>query len=168
MDAARTAIRLGGEVHLVYRRTRDEMPARAEEIVHAEEEGLIFDLLTNPICIQGENGVVTGMRCIKMELGEMDASGRRSPVPIEGSEFNIEGDQVIVALGTSPNPIIKNSCPELEFTPKGTIVADPDTGLTNIPNLYTGGDAMTGAATVILAMGAGKRAANAIINSFNK
>ena len=168
MDAARTAIRLGGEVHLVYRRSRQEMPARAEEIEHAEEEGLIFDLLTNPVNIFGENGVVTGMRCIKMELGEPDASGRRSPVPVEGSEFDIECDQVIVALGTSPNPIIKNSCPELAVSPKGIIIADEETGETNIKNLYTGGDAMTGAATVILAMGAGKRAANAMIKSFTK
>ena len=168
MDSARTAIRLGGEVHLVYRRSRQEMPARAEEIEHAEEEGLIFDLLTNPVRIFGENGVVTGMTCIKMELGEPDASGRRSPVPVPGSEFDIECDQVIVALGTSPNPIIKNSCPELAVSPKGTILADEETGETNIKNLYTGGDAQTGAATVILAMGAGKKAANAIIKSFTK
>ena len=168
MDSARTAIRLGGEVHLVYRRSRQEMPARAEEIEHAEEEGLIFDLLTNPVRIFGENGVVTGMTCIKMELGEPDASGRRSPVPVPGSEFDIECDQVIVALGTSPNPIIKNSCPELAVSPKGTILADEETGETNIKNLYTGGDAQTGSATVILAMGAGKKAANAIIKSFTK
>ena len=168
MDSARTAIRLGGEVHLVYRRSRQEMPARAEEIEHAEEEGLIFDLLTNPVRIFGENGVVTGMTCIKMELGEPDASGRRSPVPVPGSEFDIECDQVIVALGTSPNPIIKNSCPDLAVSPKGTILADEETGETNIKNLYTGGDAQTGAATVILAMGAGKKAANAIIKSFTK
>ena len=168
MDAARTAVRLGGEVHLVYRRSRQEMPARAEEIHHAEEEGVIFDILTNPIRIFGENGNVTGMTCVKMELGEPDASGRRSPIPVEGSEFDIQADQVIVALGTSPNPIIKNSYPALKFTPKGTIEADAETGETNIKNLYAGGDAQTGAATVILAMGAGKRAAKAMLDSFTK
>lgn len=166
MDAARTARRLGGEVHLVYRRSRAEMPARAEEIEHAEEEGIIFDLLTNPKEILGENGMVSGMVCVKMELGEPDAGGRRKPVEIQNSEFTISCDQVIVSLGTTPNPIIKNSMPKLEISKKGTIIAD-ENGLTSIPRLYTGGDAMTGAATVILAMGAGKRAARAMLASFN-
>ena len=166
MDSARTARRLGAEVHLVYRRSREEMPARAEEIEHAEEEGSIFDLLVNPIEILGDNSV-SGMRCVKMELGEPDASGRRRPHEIEGSEFDIECDEVIVALGTTPNPIIKNSMPELATTPKGTIIAD-EYGRTNIKGLYAGGDAMTGAATVILAMGAGKRSAQAIIEDYKK
>ena len=161
MDAARTARRLGAEVTLVYRRSRVEMPARAEEIGHAEEEGIRFELLTNPVEILGENGAVSGMRCIRMELGEPDASGRRRPVPVAGSEFDIACDEVIVALGTTPNPIIKRSFPALATTPKGTIVAD-ENGKTSVDRLYTGGDAMTGAATVILAMGAGKRSAHAI------
>ena len=161
MDAARTARRLGAEVTLVYRRSRAEMPARAEEIGHAEEEGIRFELLTNPVEILGENGSVTGMRCVRMELGEPDASGRRRPVPVAGSEFDIACDEVIVALGTTPNPIIKRSFPALETTPKGTIVAD-EYGKTSVERLYAGGDAMTGAATVILAMGAGKRSAHAI------
>ena len=161
MDAARTARRLGAEVTLVYRRSRAEMPARAEEIGHAEEEGIRFELLTNPVEILGENGSVTGMRCVRMELGEPDASGRRRPVPVAGSEFDIACDEVIVALGTTPNPIIKRSFPQLETTPKGTIVAD-ENGKTSVERLYAGGDAMTGAATVILAMGAGKRSAHAI------
>lgn len=167
MDSARTARRLGAEVHLVYRRSRAEMPARAEEIEHAEEEGIIFDLLVNPVEILGKDGSVSGMRCVHMQLGEPDASGRRSPVKIEGSEFDIECDEVIVALGTTPNPIIKNSMPTLETTKKGTIAAD-ECGRTNIPRLYTGGDAMTGAATVILAMGAGKRSAKAILEDLGK
>lgn len=167
MDAARTARRLGAEVTLVYRRSRAEMPARAEEIEHAEEEGIKFELLTNPVEILGENGAVTGMKCIRMELGEPDASGRRRPVPVEGSEFTVPCDEVIVALGTTPNPIIKRSFPELETTPKGTIVAD-ENGKTSVARLYTGGDAMTGAATVILAMGAGKRSAHAIINELEE
>lgn len=162
MDAARTARRLGAEVTLVYRRSRAEMPARAEEIGHAEEEGIRFELLTNPVEILGENGSVTGMRCVRMELGEPDASGRRRPVPVAGSEFDIACDEVIVALGTTPNPIIKRSFPALETTPKGTIVAD-ENGKTSVERLYAGGDAMTGAATVILAMGAGKRSAHAIV-----
>lgn len=161
MDAARTARRLGAEVTLVYRRSRAEMPARAEEIEHAEEEGIKFELLTNPVEILGEGGAVAGMRCIRMELGEPDASGRRRPVPVAGSEFDISCDEVIVALGTTPNPIIKRSFPQLETTPKGTIVAD-ECGRTSVRGLYTGGDAMTGAATVILAMSAGKRSAHAI------
>lgn len=163
MDAARTARRLGAEVRLVYRRSRAEMPAREEEIHHAEEEGIEFNLLTNPVEILGKDGKVTGMRLIKMELGEPDASGRRRPVEVKDSEYDIECDEVIVALGTSPNPIIKNSFASLEFSPKGTIVAD-ENGLASVPRLYAGGDAMTGAATVILAMGAGKKSAKAILN----
>ena len=168
MDAARTALRLGSDVTLVYRRSRAEMPARAEEIEHAEQEGVKFDLLVNPVEILGdEQGNVRGARLIRMQLGEPDASGRRRPVEIEGSEFEIECDQVIVALGTSPNPIIKQSFPLLETSKKGTIVAD-EFGRTNVERLYTGGDAMTGAATVILAMGAGKRSAKAILQQFAK
>lgn len=168
MDAARTALRLGSEVTLVYRRSRAEMPARAEEIEHAEQEGVKFDLLVNPVEILGdENGNVKGARLIRMQLGEPDASGRRRPVEIEGSEFEIECDQIIVALGTTPNPIIKKSFPSLETSKKGTIVAD-ENGKTNVDRLYAGGDAMTGAATVILAMGAGKRSAKAILDEFAK
>lgn len=168
MDAARTALRLGSEVTLVYRRSRAEMPARAEEIEHAEQEGVKFDLLVNPVEILGdENGNVKGARLIRMQLGEPDASGRRRPVEIEGSEFDIECDQIIVALGTTPNPIIKKSFPSLETSKKGTIVAD-ENGKTNVDKLYAGGDAMTGAATVILAMGAGKRSAKAILDEFAK
>lgn len=167
MDAARTALRLGGNVHLVYRRSRAEMPAREEEILHAEEEGVVFDLLQNPVEILGdENGSVRGIRIVKMQLGEPDESGRRSPIPIEGSEYDIECDEVIVALGTTPNPLIKNSMPSLETSRKGTIVAD-ECGRTSIKRLYVGGDAMTGAATVILAMGAGKKAAKAILDDFD-
>ncbi len=168
MDAARTALRLGSEVTLVYRRSRAEMPARAEEIEHAEQEGVKFDLLVNPVEILGdENGNVKGARLIRMQLGEPDASGRRRPVEIKGSEFEIECDQIIVALGTTPNPIIKKSFPSLETSKKGTIVAD-ENGKTNVDKLYAGGDAMTGAATVILAMGAGKRSAKAILDEFAK
>ncbi len=166
MDSARTALRMGANVKLVYRRGREEMPARKEEINHAEEEGVEFMLLSNPVEILGdEQGNVRAIKCVKMQLGEPDASGRRSPVPIDGSEFIAECDEVIVALGTSPNPIIKRSFPSLETTKKGTIVAD-ENGLTSVPRLYVGGDAMTGAATVILAMGAGKRSAKAILESF--
>lgn len=166
MDSARTAVRMGANVKLVYRRGREEMPARKEEINHAEEEGVEFLLLANPVEIVGdEQGNVCKVRCVRMELGEPDSSGRRSPIPIEGSEFNIECDEVIVALGTTPNPIIKRSMPSLEVGKKGTITAD-ENGLTNIARLYVGGDAMTGAATVILAMGAGKRSAKAILESF--
>ena len=168
MDAARTALRLGSEVTLVYRRSRAEMPARAEEIEHAEQEGVKFDLLVNPVEILGdENGNVKGASLIRMQLGEPDASGRRRPMEIEGSEFEIECDQIIVALGTTPNPIIKKSFPPLETSKKGTIVAD-ENGKTNVDKLYAGGDAMTGAATVILAMGAGKRSAKAILDEFAK
>lgn len=168
MDSARTALRMGANVKLVYRRGREEMPARKEEINHAEEEGVEFLLLANPVEIIGdEQGSVKAVKCIEMQLGEPDASGRRSPIPVEGSEFTVDCDEVIVALGTTPNPIIKRSMPSLETTKKGTIVAD-ENGLTNIPRLYAGGDAMTGAATVILAMGAGKRSAQAILKSFSE
>lgn len=168
MDSARTALRMGANVKLVYRRGREEMPARKEEINHAEEEGVEFLLLANPVEIIGdEQGNVKSVKCIEMQLGEPDASGRRSPIPVEGSEFTVDCDEVIVALGTTPNPIIKRSMPSLETTKKGTIVAD-ENGLTNIPRLYAGGDAMTGAATVILAMGAGKRSAQAILKSFSE
>lgn len=168
MDSARTALRMGANVKLVYRRGREEMPARKEEINHAEEEGVEFLLLANPVEIIGdEQGNVKAVKCIEMQLGEPDASGRRSPIPVEGSEFTVDCDEVIVALGTTPNPIIKRSMPSLETTKKGTIVAD-ENGLTNIPRLYVGGDAMTGAATVILAMGAGKRSAQAILKSFSE
>ncbi|HKL93872.1 MAG TPA: NADPH-dependent glutamate synthase [Clostridia bacterium] len=168
MDSARTAIRLGGKCHLVYRRSREEMPARAAEIAHAEDEGVEFELLTNPIEILGENGQVRGIRCIRMELGEVDASGRRSPIPILGSEFEIECDQVIVALGTTPNPLIKKSFMQLDTTKKGTICYDEDTFQTSVDRVYAGGDAITGAATVILAMGAGKKAAKAIYERIMK
>lgn len=168
MDSARTALRMGANVKLVYRRGREEMPARKEEINHAEEEGVEFLLLANPVEIIGdEQGNVKAVKCIEMQLGEPDASGRRSPIPVDGSEFTVDCDEVIVALGTTPNPIIKRSMPSLETTKKGTIVAD-ENGLTNIPRLYAGGDAMTGAATVILAMGAGKRSAQAILKSFSE
>ncbi len=167
MDSARTALRMGADVNLVYRRGRAEMPARHEEIDHAEEEGVVFNFLTNPVEILGdEQGNVKGIRCVRMELGEPDASGRRSPKPIEGSEFDIACDEVIVALGTTPNPIIKSSMPSLQTTRKGTIEAD-ECGRTNIPRLYVGGDAMTGSATVILAMGAGKKSAQAILEEIS-
>jgi len=173
MDAARCALRLqtlqgkGGEVHIVYRRSRDEVPARAEEVHHAEEEGVIFDFLTNPVEILGdEKGNVVGMRCIRMELGELDASGRRSPVPIPGSEFEMEVDMVIFALGTSPNPLVFVDAEGLQRTKHGTVVVkDEETGRTTMPRVWAGGDVVTGAATVVSAMGAGKRAA-ADINRF--
>ena len=162
MDSARTARRLGAEVTIVYRRGRDEMPARAEEILHAEEEGIKFSLLTNPVEFIGAEGKVSSVKAVRMELGAPDSSGRRRPVEIAGSEHEIPCDQVIVALGTSPNPIIKNSMPNLQLTERGTIKTDED-GRTSIPRLYAGGDATTGAATVILAMGAGKKSAKAIL-----
>lgn len=169
MDAARTAVRMGAEkVYLVYRRSRAEMPAREEEIVHAEEEGVIFNLLTNPVEFLGEDGKVNAVKCIKMELGEPDASGRRSPVPIKGSEFVFPCDQVIVALGTTPNPLLKDTEPSLITGKKGTIEVNPDTGETSIEGVYAGGDAVTGAATVILAMGAGRLAAKSIIEKYGK
>lgn len=164
MDAARTALRLGAEVHVVYRRTEAELPARKEEVHHAMQEGIIFDMLTNPEEIIGnEKGWVSAMKCIKMELGEPGASGRRSPVPVEGSEFEIETDTVIMALGTTSNPLIARTTAGLETTRRGGIVAD-ETGVTSRPGVFAGGDAVTGAATVILAMGAGRTAAKAIDN----
>lgn len=167
MDAARTAIRLGAEsVKVVYRRSRAEMPARYEEIEHAEEEGIELVLLTNPIEIVGE-GKVEGVRCVKMALGEPDKSGRRRPVAIEGSEFFIEADQVIMSLGTTPNPLLKKSTDKLATTLKGTIVVNEETLESSIKNVYAGGDVVTGAATVILAMSAGKKAANSILERLN-
>ena len=162
MDAARTALRLGAEVHIVYRRTENELPARREEVHHAKAEGIIFDMLTNPVEVIGdENGWVKALRCVRMELGEPDESGRRSPVVIPGSEFEIETETVIMALGTSPNPLIANTTEGLQTTRRGGIVAD-ETGATTREGVFAGGDAVTGAATVILAMGAGRKAAAAI------
>ena len=168
MDAARTTLRMGAEeVSIVYRRGREEMPARAEEIVHAEQEGIKLELLTNPIEILGTTKV-EGIKCVRMALTEPDESGRRRPVVVEGSEFVIECDQVIMSIGTSPNPLLKKSCDALETKGKGTIVVNEETLETSIEGVYAGGDAVTGAATVILAMGAGKQAARAIIESMNK
>ena len=163
MDAARTSLRLGAEVHIVYRRSEAELPARAEEVHHAKEEGIIFDLLTNPTeILADENDNVRGITCIRMELGEPDASGRRRPVPVEGSEFEIECDTVIMSLGTRPNPLISSTTYGLDVNRKLCIIADEETGATSLDGVYAGGDAVTGAATVILAMGAGKKAAAGI------
>ena len=177
MDAARCAKRLGAEVYIVYRRSEAELPARAEEVEHAKEEGIIFKTLTNPTEILGyhnpddprdpRNGSVAGIRCVEMELGEPDASGRRRPIVKEGSQFDIELDCVIMALGTSPNPLIKSTTEGLETEKWGGIIAD-ENGLTSRENVYAGGDAVTGAATVILAMGAGKTAAKAIDETLSK
>ncbi len=164
MDAARCALRLGADkVYIVYRRSEEEMPARREEVENAHEEGIEFMLLTNPIRILGDQGGwVSGMECIRNELGEPDASGRRRPVPIPGSEFLLEVDVVIIAIGTTPNPLVPRTTPGLETTRRGTVVADEETGLTRKGRVWAGGDVVTGAATVISAMGAGKRAARAI------
>ena len=164
MDAARCAMRLGAEkVSIVYRRSEKEMPARLEEVEHAKEEGIDFHVLTNPVEILGDDkGFVAGMKCVKMELGEPDASGRRSPVVVEGSEFTLDCDCVVMSIGTSPNPLIKNTTKNLETNRRGCIVTQDDSGLTSREGVYAGGDAVTGAATVILAMGAGKSAAQAI------
>ena len=162
MDAARTAVRLGAEVSIVYRRTEKELPARREEVEHAIEEGIDFRMLTNPTeVVADDQGWVKALRCIKMELGEPDASGRRSPIEIPGSEFELETDVVIMSLGTSPNPLIARSTPGVEVSKKGGIVVD-ERGKSTHPYVYAGGDAVTGAATVILAMGAGRKAAAAI------
>ena len=178
MDAARTALRLGGQVSIVYRRSMEELPARREEVEHAQEEGIEFKLLNNPVKILGynnpdnprdpKNGCVTAVECVRMELGEPDERGRRRPVEVPGSNFVMEADCVIMALGTSPNPLIKNTTKGLDTQKWGGIVVEEDTGLTSREHVYAGGDAVTGAATVILAMGAGKTAAKAIDESFNK
>lgn len=163
MDAARTALRMGAETHIVYRRSEAELPARVEEVHHAKEEGIIFQLLTNPVeILVDDNGWVKGVRCIRMELGEPDASGRRRPVPVEGSEFEIEADMVIMSLGTSPNPLIPDSTKGLDISKRRCIVTDPETGRTSKEGVFAGGDAATGAATVILAMEAGRKAAKGI------
>ncbi len=172
MDAARTALRLGAEnVYIVYRRSMEELPARREEVEHAQEEGIDFRLLNNPVEILGyhdpddprdpKNGFVTGMKCIKMELGEPDERGRRRPIPVEGSEFVLDVDTVIIAIGTSPNPLIKNTTKGLEVNSRGGVIVTED-GLTSRKGVYAGGDVVKGAATVISAMGAGKIAAKAI------
>ncbi|MCR4841368.1 MAG: NADPH-dependent glutamate synthase [Lachnospiraceae bacterium] len=163
MDAARTALRLGAETHIVYRRSEAELPARVEEVHHAKEEGIIFDLLCNPVeILTDDKDWVCGIKCIRMELGEPDASGRRRPVPVEGSEFVIDVDTVIMALGTSPNPLISSTTKGLEVNKWECIVAEEETGATTKEGVFAGGDAVTGAATVILAMGAGKTAAASI------
>ena len=177
MDAARCSKRLGAEVYIIYRRGEEELPARREEIEHAKEEGIIFKTLTNPTEILGYNnpedkrdpmnGTVSGIRCVEMELGEPDASGRRRPIVKENSQFDMEMDCVIMSLGTSPNPLIKSTTAGLEINKKGGIIVNED-GLTSREAVYAGGDAVTGAATVILAMGAGKTAAKAIDEALSK
>ena len=163
MDAARTALRLGAETHIVYRRSEEELPARVEEVHHAKEEGIIFDLLTNPTeILEDENGWVCGMKCVKMELGEPDASGRRRPVVIPDSEFTMDVDTVIMSLGTSPNPLISSTTEGLETNKWKCIVAEEENGQTTKEGVYAGGDAVTGAATVILAMEAGRAGAKGI------
>lgn len=170
MDAARTALRLGAEESwIVYRRSHEELPARREEVEHAKEEGIKFAFLTSPVeIISDDNGWVKAMKCIRYELGEPDASGRRRPIPIEGSEYIMEVDTVVVAIGQGPNPLVPRTTKGLEITPKGNIVADPATGATSKPGVFAGGDVVTGAATVILAMGAGRTAAKAIHEYLSK
>ena len=173
MDAARTALRLGAEkVYIVYRRSMEELPARKEEVEHAVEEGIEFKLLNNPIEVLGyenpddrrdpKNGCVTGLKCVRMELGEPDERGRRRPIPVEGSEFVLDVDTVVISIGTSPNPLIKSTTEGLEVNKHGGIIVEENTGATTKEGVYAGGDAVTGAATVISAMGAGKVAAKAI------
>ncbi len=166
MDSARTAVRLGSkEVHLVYRRSKDEMPARAEEVHHAGEEGVIFDLLTNPVRLIGDdNGRLTGVECVRMELGEPDESGRRRPVAVKGSEFVIKIDAAIIAVGNGSNPILQKTAPDLKCNKWGNIIADEETMRTSVKGVFAGGDIVTGAATVIQAMGAGRRAAKGIMD----
>ena len=179
MDAARTALRLGAEkVYIVYRRSLDELPARKEEVEHAMEEGIEFKLLNNPVEILGynnpddrrdpKNGFVTGIKCIKMELGEPDERGRRRPIPIEGSEFVLDVDTVVISIGTSPNPLIKSTTKGLDVNKRGGIIIEEATGATTKEGVYAGGDAVTGAATVISAMGAGKLAAKSIDEYLSK
>jgi glutamate synthase (NADPH/NADH) small chain len=164
MDAARTAARLGAEtVSLIYRRSRKEMPARIEEVHHAEEEGIQFNMLTNPVALHGnEEGFVTEVECIRMELGEPDASGRRRPVAVPGSEFRIPADAVIISIGNGANPLVPATTPGLDASKWGNIIADQETGKTSRKGVFAGGDIVIGAATVILAMGAGRKAAAAI------
>ena len=163
MDAARTALRLGADkVYIVYRRSMNELPARKEEVEHAEEEGIKFELLRTPVEIIGSDNFVRGLKVRRCELGAPDEQGRRRPVEIPNSEYIIDVDCVIMSIGTSPNPLIRNTTPEIEFTKYGCIVVEDGTGKTTMEGVYAGGDAVTGAATVILAMGAGKAAANAI------
>lgn len=163
MDSARTALRLGAKSTIVYRRSRTEMPARNEEIHHAEQEGVVFHLLTNPVSIltDGKNRV-TGVKCIRMELGEPDASGRRRPVPVEGSEFVVPADVVIISIGNRPNPLVPQTSPEIEVSRHGTIIVDQETMATSKSGVYAAGDIVSGAATVISAMGQGKKAARSI------
>ena len=168
MDSARTAKRLGAEkVYLIYRRTEKEMPARIEEIEHAKQEGIIFHILSNPVEIIGEDSFVEKVRCIRMELGEPDSSGRRSPVPVPGSEFEIEAQAIIMAIGQGPNPLLLKKIPGLGLTRKGNIIADEKTCRTNIKGIFAAGDIVSGAATVILAMGGGKKAAISINDYIN-
>jgi glutamate synthase (NADPH/NADH) small chain len=163
MDSARTALRLGADKSMIiYRRSKTEMPARIEEIHHAEQEGIIFEFLTLPIKYHGTDGWVKEMECLRMELGEPDASGRRRPIPVKGSEFKIPVDTVVVAIGQSPNPLIPKTTPGLQVAKHGNIIADERTGRTTKKGVFAGGDIVTGAATVILAMGAGRVAANSI------
>ena len=162
MDAARTALRLGAEVHIVYRRSEAELPARAEEVHHAKEEGIIFDLLTNPVAVHGDNGSVKSLECVEMELGEPDASGRRRPIAKEGTNFTIDCGTVVIAIGQSPNPLIRQTTPGLDCQKWGGIIVEEETNHTSKEGVWAGGDVVTGAATVILAMGAGKKAAKAI------